>query len=146
MGLSAVSLLFCDSQTIIELKVFGLCEGDTLGSAPVSNESRSRRRRGREGRGGGLMISCFSSGPLPELALVRLLTTLVVICIITHPCENCCQLCANEYFWGRLLPTPRIRKLSTVCLSNSEFLSPDLNLILAVSRVKYWCWLCSDTM
>ena len=42
--------MLCDSQTIIELKVFGLCEGDTLRSAPVSNESR--RRRG-EGGGGG---------------------------------------------------------------------------------------------
>ena len=92
------------------------------------------------------MISCFSSGPLPELALVRLLTTLVVICIITHPCENWCQLSANEYFWGRLVRIPRIIKISTVCVSNSEFLSLNLNLILAVSRVKYWCWLCSDTM
>ena len=75
----------CDSQTIIELKVFGLCEADTLHSVMRAPEELEE-----EGKGGGgcLMISCFSSGALPEQNWSDYQQHLVVICIITHPCEN----------------------------------------------------------
>ena len=43
---------------------------------------------GEGGEGGGLMISCFSSGALPQKNWSDYQQHLVVITIITHPCEN----------------------------------------------------------
>ena len=54
--------------------------------ATLRNESTGGAGGG--GPGGCLMISCFSSGALPEQNWSDYQQHLVVICIITHPCEN----------------------------------------------------------